>query len=394
MNNPRALESGAEYSIELAELEARLEEAEGTIKAIRSGEVDALVVKGPNGNQLFTLRGADEPYRIFVEQMGEGAITLDAAYTILFSNRAFAEIVDEPLEHIVGRSFAEFAPDLLRGPTGEPAPPSFVGVETMLRAGDHVIPVICSSRPIILDGPVAYAVTITDLTKQKENELNLRRATAELEGFCYSVSHDMRAPLRAMMANARIVIEDFGDVLPCEAVRELHGIAESAGRLGRLMDDLLTYSRLVRQEVNIEEVDLSRLAAYVASGVERGKDQDIVWRIEPGLRARGDSRLFEMALQNLFANAVKFSAGRRPAEIQFGYDPLKEAFFVEDNGIGFDMQYIDKLFVPFERLHRQAGYEGTGIGLANVKRVIARHGGRVWAEGEEGRRAAFYFTLS
>ncbi|HWD41686.1 MAG TPA: ATP-binding protein [Fimbriimonas sp.] len=377
----------------IATLRDRLEEAEATLQAIRTGEVDALLVRGPNGDQVYTLKGADEPYRVYVEEMAEGAVTLDSIGTVLYCNLAFAQMAGEHLERVIGNNFSAYFPELLKSSEDPSVLAEIARTETVLVGQGKELPVLCSFKPVDLDGPAVFAVTITDLSQQKENESKLKKATVELEGFCYAVSHDMRAPLRAMMANARIVIEDYGSLLPKEAISDLEGISASASQLGKLMDDLLAYSRLVRQEVSVDVVDLSHMASQIAIVLSKADGVQVDWEVEPGLSARGDSRLLEMALYNLFSNAVKFSAKKESPKIRFGFNHTAGAFFVEDNGIGFDMQYASKLFEPFERLHRQADYEGTGIGLANVKRVINRHGGQVWADGEVGKRATFFFTL-
>jgi PAS domain S-box-containing protein len=382
-----------EVMLEFADLKARLEEAESTIDAIRSGAVDALIVKGQKGDQVYTLHGADEPYRVFVEHMNEGAVTLDRFGTILYSNRAFADMVAEPLECVIGTEFQLHLPPASRFDAEEICRTDNGRVETILISNGREVPVLASVTRITIDGPAALAVTITDLTPQKEHESELKRAVAELEGFCYSVSHDLRAPLRSMISAASIVIEDFGDYLPPLGKKELNRIATSASYWGRLIDDLLAYSRLQRDEVRASAVDLTSLAQQVSASFESQDHPNIEWEIEPDLVAEGDARLLGMAFHNLFSNAVKFSSQSNPAKIRFGRDAESGAFFVQDNGIGFDMQYVLKLFLPFERLHRQEDYPGTGIGLANVKRVILRHGGNIWAEAIPGKGATFFFTL-
>jgi len=351
-------------------------------------------VSSETGDQVYTLKGADEPYRVFVEQMQEGAITLDSLGTILYCNRSFSDMLGEPLECVMGKAIGtyfgtESAFDAERIFLAEGS-----RIETVLISRSRDIPVICSVTRIRIDGPAVFAVTVTDLTTQKDHEADLKRAVTELEGFCYSVSHDLRAPLRSMISAANIVIEDFGSFLPPSGEKELKRLATSASYLGRLIDDLLAYSRLLRNEVARATVDMSNLAQTIAANVEAEANKLVEWQIEPGLEAAGDARLLGMALHNLFSNAVKFSRkGERP-KVQFGLDVSNGAFFVRDNGIGFDMQYAHKLFMPFERLHRQEEYPGTGIGLANVKRVVMRHGGQVWTDSALLNGATFFFTLS
>jgi len=379
--------------LEIENLKARLEEAESTLEAIRSGAVDALVVRSSNGDQVFTLRGADEPYRIFVEQMQEGAVTLDDSGTILYSNLAFANIVGEPLERVIGTQFDCFLPEY-SGAEANPFSAFELGrMEMTLSSTKGPVPVLCSASLIEIEGPTTYAITVTDLTAQKEHEAQLTFAKNELEGFCYSVSHDLRSPLRGIISGASIVVEDFGHLLPETAIRDLARIGSSANHLALLMDDLLTYARLSTQVVLRQGLDLTSLAQKVAAGVPKFGEDEIVWTIEEGLAAEADPRFIELVINNLFFNSAKFSSQSKPPRIQFGKDQEKKAFYIRDNGIGFSMEFVEKLFKPFERLHRQADYPGTGIGLANVKRIITRHGGQVWAEGEEGKGATFYFTL-
>jgi signal transduction histidine kinase len=212
-----------------------------------------------------------------------------------------------------------------------------------------------------------------------------------MEGFTYSVAHDLRAPLRAIISTSRILIEEAGGKLDPEDRRLLERQAHNANRLGTLIDDLLKMSRISREEMRLEPFDLSALAEGLAREMERdgraGAGQIVV---QPGLNARGDSRLIRLALQNLFENAAKFSPGGGSIHVGRVADG---AYYVRDSGIGFDMQFVNRLFRPFERLVSDDQFSGTGIGLANVNRVIQRHGGRVWAESELGKGATFFFTL-
>jgi len=217
----------------------------------------------------------------------------------------------------------------------------------------------------------------------------------ELEGFTYSVSHDMRAPLRAIVSNATLVLEDEGPRVSEEGQQRLGRLKGAAKRMAQLLDDLLRYARLGTREVRLERVDLSALAEGVVQEIDPSLGECCGQvEIQPGMEAFCDPRLIGMAIQNLFENACKYREPGRLAELHFGTTEKngERVFFVRDNGIGFDMAFVEKLFQPFERLHREE-YSGTGIGLANVKRVIERHGGRVWAEGSPGHGATFYFTL-
>jgi PAS domain S-box-containing protein len=231
-----------------------------------------------------------------------------------------------------------------------------------------------------------------DLEQQK---LALEAANQELESFCYSVSHDLRAPLRHINGFAGMLREDYHDRLDRQGQNFIERLCGASTHMGNLIDGLLSFSRVSRTEMRQSEVDLSAGAARVAAmlrELEPGREVEV--DITPGLAARGDETLLQMVLQNLIGNAWKYTARSPSPRIQVGRTTVRgqEAFFVRDNGIGFDMTYSHKLFRVFERLHGEE-FEGTGIGLATVQRIILRHGGEIWAEGETGTGATFYFTL-
>jgi signal transduction histidine kinase len=230
----------------------------------------------------------------------------------------------------------------------------------------------------------------------EERTAELRAANSEQEAFSYAVSHDLRAPLRAMSGFSQALMEDFGAALPTEAKTYLDQIALGSQRMGELIDGLLALSRSTRGDLQRRPVDLSALAEDVKVELERGDPgRRAVWRIEPGLRVQGDSRMLHAALRNLLGNAWKYTARQEEAEIAFNaVDEENARFFrVSDNGAGFDMAHAAKLFQPFQRLHRQDEFPGLGIGLATVQRIIHRHGGRILARSEPGRGATFLFTL-
>jgi len=253
------------------------------------------------------------------------------------------------------------------------------------------------------------AAFVTDLSALKEAEIELLRlnedlerrvrertseleaANAEMEGFNYTVAHDLRAPLRAILSTASIVLEETGDDLSLEHQALLVRQAENAKRLAQLIDDLLAYSRLARQTVARERIDLTAMMQLVSDSVCEEFECEV--QISPGLVVTGDPGLLRLAVYNLIHNAAKFSP--RGGAIRIGAEstPRGNAFFVRDSGIGFDMAHANKLFEPFERLVRHDEFPGTGIGLANVKRIVERHGGSIWAESALGQGATFWFTL-
>ncbi len=226
----------------------------------------------------------------------------------------------------------------------------------------------------------------------------LEGTNAELESFSYSVSHDLRAPLRAIHGFARILLDDHKAQLDPEAQRLLAVIDQNTRRMGQLIDDLLAFSRLGRKEIAAAPVDMRELAQAVSEDARRteaARRGSLDIRIDPLPLARGDRALLRQVLGNLVQNAVKFTRGKDSARIEVGSRPDggQTVYYVKDNGAGFDPRYADKLFGVFQRLHRTEEFEGTGVGLAIVKRIVQRHGGRVWAEGKIDEGATFYFTL-
>ncbi|MBI5440169.1 MAG: PAS domain-containing sensor histidine kinase, partial [Deltaproteobacteria bacterium] len=221
-------------------------------------------------------------------------------------------------------------------------------------------------------------------------------ANRELEAFSYSVSHDLRAPLRAIDGFSQALLEDYFGLLDEQGREFLNRVRAATQRMAQLIDDLLKLSRLTRGELNIAPVDVSELARAVAAVLQRNDpDRQVTVRTAEGMTAHADAQLLRTALENLIGNAWKFTSKSEQPVIEVGatHTKDKQVFFVRDNGVGFDMTYATKLFGTFQRLHAEKDFPGTGIGLSIVKRIILRHGGTVWAEGEPGVGATFYFTL-
>ena len=251
----------------------------------------------------------------------------------------------------------------------------------------------------------ARALNVELERRVEERTQALKAANKELEAFSYSVSHDLRAPLRIVDGFSRMVLEDCAEKLDVEGRENLNTVRAASQRMGQLIDDMLRLSRITRGEMHCGPVNLSALAEEVAQGLGKGEpERNVEWSIEPGLVAEGDVHLVRIALENLLCNAWKFTGKRPDARIEFGRTrhggpeggeggEKGMAYVVRDNGVGFDMTYAGKLFGAFQRLHSAAEFPGTGVGLATVQRIVHRHGGRVWAEGEAGRGAAVYFTL-
>jgi DNA-binding response OmpR family regulator len=223
----------------------------------------------------------------------------------------------------------------------------------------------------------------------------LERKNKELEAFSYSVSHDLRAPLRAIDGFSQALLEDYPDKLEAPGQNYLKRIRSAAQRMGELIDDMLQLSQVSRAELRAQPIDLSALAREIAAGLSAG-GRKVEVRIEDGLTANADRRLMKIVMENLLGNAWKFTGKAEHPQVEIGKTAANQgpAFYVRDNGAGFDMALADKMFQPFRRLHSEAEFPGTGVGLATIQRVIDRHGGRVWAEGKVGAGATFFFTLA
>src|SRR5213594_4265224 len=230
----------------------------------------------------------------------------------------------------------------------------------------------------------------------RRNAAELLAANQELDAFAYSVSHDLRAPLRSIDGFSHVLLEDYAAQLDQAGRDSLQRVRAASQRMATLIDDLLKLARVTRAEMRTEVVDLSGMARDIVAELQRATpERHVEFAIAPGLEARGDPRLLRVALDNLLRNGWKYTAKQPRPQIEFASTNVngERAFVVRDNGAGFDMKYADKLFGVFQRLHSAAEFEGTGVGLATVRRIITRHGGRIWAEGAVDRGATFYFTL-
>jgi len=234
-------------------------------------------------------------------------------------------------------------------------------------------------------------------TRVKARTTELQSTNAELEAFCYSVSHDLRAPLRSIDGFSQALLEDFPKDVSDEARRYLARIRTSTQRMGQLIEDLLNLSKVSRGELARRDVDVGEIARQVVAEIQsREPERKVEVSVWDGMQANADPRLLRAALENLIGNAWKFSAKAEQARVEVGSlrDGDEVTFFVRDNGAGFDMRYASKLFGAFQRLHSANEYQGTGIGLATVQRIVHRHGGRIWADAKPGKGAVFFFTLA
>ena len=280
-----------------------------------------------------------------------------------------------------------------------------VHLNTMrLRADGHEIAAAVTISPVhnAAGQLIGASKIVRDISEQRRAADSLARAkdtaeaaTRELEAFSYSVAHDLRAPLRGMSGFAQVLLETYGDKLDPEGQDWLNEIVTNAAKMGALIDALLSLARLTRSVLHREPVDLSELFCALAAEVRaREPERDVELVVQPGLVAQADPALAHALLENLLANAWKFTGRRVKARIELGSTADESgAFFVRDNGAGFDAAFADRLFAPFQRLHSSDEFAGTGIGLATVQRIVRRHAGRAWAEGTVDGGATFYFTL-
>ncbi|HEV8693473.1 MAG TPA: CHASE domain-containing protein [Lysobacter sp.] len=367
-------------------------------------------------------RRSEQRFRSSMHYSAIGKALLDSEGRIVIANPALGRIVGRAAESLMGVPFESlFEDDETSMRPRDDGRTDAAGVHRVTRhlrrAGDLPRQAQLTYAPV--PGKIGQDVTglvqVEDVTERVRAEarvqaLNrtlearvairtreLSQANQELEAFAYSVSHDLRAPLRAIDGFSRILGERYTDQLDQAGRDYLQRVRKAAGRMGELIDAILTISRLSRAELRREHVDLSRMAVDVLDELRAGdREREVEVHIAPALQTTGDATLLRNLLGNLLGNAWKFTRAREHAVIEFGavvHPEGETEFYVRDNGAGFSQAYADKLFRPFQRLHTQDEFAGHGIGLASVKRIIERHGGHIHAEGREGEGAVFYFTL-
>ena len=362
------------------------------------------------------LRESEEKFKRLVEDMNDGYFVVQDS-KVVFANVRSAEMLGHPEAEITNKpEEGLLTPEVIKGlsemqvreSSGEAAPQQYE--MKLIRRDSTARTVELGARLINYGGRPAVSVVMRDITERRKAEEALAQqaqelarsnnelsaVNKELEAFSYSVSHDLRAPLRSVDGFSKAILEDYADKLDEQGKDYLQRVRAASQRMAQLIDDLLNLSRVTRSDMRCEPVNLSALAQTIAEELKKtqpGRQVECV--IKEGLTVNGDARLLKLVLENLLSNSWKFTAKHTSARIEFGVERPdgKFAYFVRDDGAGFDMAYVEKLFTPFQRLHAPTEFPGTGIGLALVQRIIHRHGGRVWAKGEVEKGATIYFTL-
>lgn len=355
-----------------------------------------------------------------LEATPDATIATDGVGKIVLANTQVQRLLGYQADELIGQPVEILLPERHRAGhvkfglqcRADPEPRRMGGRSQLwaIRSDGTELPVDVSLNPVELDRESLIFASVRDMTDRYEKEqqieemavrlardnLELNSLNRELDAFCYSVSHDLRAPLRSMTGFGQALLEDYGDKLDDVGQDYIQRISAASKRMGQLIDDLLMLSRVSRTEVKRVSVDLSELAESVASQLREGDPaRTVEFKIQPGVTAQCDETLLRTVMDNLVGNSWKYSARKRQATIEFGVtaNGSERTFFVRDNGAGFDMAHADKLFKPFQRLHGSTEFEGTGIGLASVANIIRRHGGRIWAESEPGEGTTMRFTL-
>jgi PAS domain S-box-containing protein len=387
----------------------------------RDGEVIAVIRDVTARRRADEARRASElKFRGLVDAAPDGIVIVGGDGRIDLVNVQAARLFGYTPDELVGQEVERLIPERVRGAhvrhrTGYVAAPTTrpmgAGMDLVGRRKDGTeFPVEISLSPMTTSEGTLVISVIRDVTERKRTEERIQRlnedlrgrvaeldaVNQELEAFSYSVSHDLRAPLRGIDGFSQALLEDYEDKLDDEGRDYLRRIRAASQRMAELIDDLLDLSRVTRQEMRRERVDLTGLARTVAAQLERSDPARMVeWRIEGDVTTLGDGALLRLVLENLLGNAWKFTSKQPSARIEFGAIPHEggTAYVVRDNGVGFDMAHAGKMFGAFQRLHAMHEFPGTGIGLAIVQRVVHRHGGRVWAEAAPGQGATFYFTV-
>jgi PAS domain S-box-containing protein len=346
-------------------------------------------------------------FRGLIEAAPDAMVCVDDSGRITMVNAQVERLFGYPREELEGQLVDMLVPDAVRavhpqhraGYLADPkVRPMGAGLQLAGRRRDgSTFPAEISLSAIDTDQGILVTAAVRDVTSRRQQQDELERANRSLESFAYSVSHDLRAPLRALAGFSAALMEEFGDDLGEVGLGYAERIQGASEQMAKLIDDLLHLARVSRAEINLQRVDIGAEVARIAEGLQRDDtDRHVRFTIKQPAWVLADRNLVRTVLQNLLDNAWKFSSGRDDASIEFGTTAVagpRVCCYVRDNGIGFDSAYVDKLFNPFQRLHSTREFPGTGIGLASVRQIVERHGGRAWAESGAGGGATFYFTL-
>ncbi|GAB4017194.1 sensor histidine kinase [Spirosoma koreense] len=426
MNPPKTYD---QLVAENEQLRLRLEETTETILAIRTGQVDALVVEGEHGHELYTLKTADQTYRVFIETMHEGAVTLDEQGLILYSNSTFASMVGQPLPSVVGSGFDHYIIPGYESAYAEFFAQSWQAsgkAEIAIGQPDQALICLLSATPLVLDEGNCLSLIITDLTVQKQTQAQLKssnealalanealnRSNDNLQRFAYVASHDLQEPLRKIQQFGSLLKNRFA-AMPDEELAYLDRMQSAASRMSTLIKDLLDYSRISSHRSTTQPVALNEVVDRALTTLELIiAETEAVIHVEPLPTISGDAAQLDQLFQNLLSNALKFRQKSLPPVIRVGYQEipgvqlplvvkptrLTESYHrinVTDNGVGFDEKYLHRIFQVFQRLYGKSEYAGTGIGLAICEKVAADHGGAITATSQPGQGATFsvYFPV-
>ncbi len=410
---------------ELDELRLQLAEANETIEAIRTGQIDAIVVNNGDNRQLYTLKSADHTYRVFIEKMTEGAVTLDKNGIVIYCNSQFATMIKLSLSQVIGHSFSGYIVEESQGAYQGCFNQSWTGgdckIEALLRSGDEHKPVQLSFNMLQLDESVSMSIIITDLTAQKHTQRELESSNAKLQAvnvalelsnydlqqFASVASHDLQEPLRKIQIYSNHLRDKEAMSSP-EDLLHLGKIIDSASRMRKLIIAILNYSKLSADTMDWEYTDLSVLFQELLEDFELViREKEAIVTISPMPSMVVNRGQIRQVFQNILSNALKFSRTGIPPRINVYAKQLSGKSFdaveqldgpfclicIGDNGIGFDKKYLTSIFSLFERLHAKDKFEGTGIGLAIAKKIVEKHNGLISAVSTEGCGAEFRIIL-